>query len=216
MAMEAPASPTAIDQGELNPRKRLKSDGAEDIIKGEHEEEEEELERLLLPDPNKLPVVPPSAVDSNFVHYFVVDFLKPGHDQYIYRHANGLCVVGLAPTHVALAEEGGITAVDFNTGKTDKSEMKVIGKRKKNAQHLQANSALCKVFANDKLFIVRCCVKGSLLEVNDKLLREPTLLNTAAAREGYVAILMPKPEDWLKSKDSYLNLEEYKKLRGVP
>ncbi|KAF3796486.1 hypothetical protein EJ110_NYTH01510 [Nymphaea thermarum] len=168
MAMEPPASPTAIDHGELNPTKRLKSDGAEDIIKGEHEEEEEELERLLFPDPNQLPVVPPSAVDSNFVHYFVVDFMKPGHDQYIYRHANGLCVVGLAPTHVALAEEGGITAVDFNTGKTDKSEMKVIGKRKK------------------------------------------------AAREGYVAILMPRPEDWLKCKDSYLNLEEYKKLRGVP
>ncbi|CAN6481224.1 unnamed protein product [Victoria cruziana] len=212
--MELPASSTAVDQDEMNPMKRRRNEGEEDVIQDEHEEEE--LERLLLPDPNQLPVVPPSAVDCNFAHYFVVDFLKPGHDQYIYRHANGLCVVGLAPTHVALAEEGGITAVDFNTGKTDKSEMKVIGKRKKNAQHLQPNSALCKVIANDKIFIVRCCVKGSLLEVNDRLLKEPALLNTVAAREGYVAILMPKPEDWLKSKDSYLNLEEYKKLRGIP
>ncbi|XP_031494052.1 uncharacterized protein LOC116260099 [Nymphaea colorata] len=162
--MEAPASPTPIDQGELNLRKRLKSHGAEDVMKREHEEEEEELERLLLPDPDQLPVVPPSAVHCNFV----ADFLKTGHDHYIYRHANGLRVVCLAPTHVALAEEAGITAVDFNTRKTDKSEMKVIGKRKK------------------------------------------------AAREGYVAILMPKPEDWLKSKDYFLNLEEYKKLRGIP
>lgn len=42
-----------------------------------------------------------------------------------------LCVVGLAPGHVALKEEGGITAVDFNVGKTDRSEIKVTGKRKR-------------------------------------------------------------------------------------
>jgi hypothetical protein len=42
-----------------------------------------------------------------------------------------LCVVGLAPAHAALKEEGGITAVDFNVGKTDRSEIKVTGKRKR-------------------------------------------------------------------------------------
>ena len=42
-----------------------------------------------------------------------------------------LCVVGLAPAHVAFKEEGGITAVDFNVGKSDRSEMKVTGKRKR-------------------------------------------------------------------------------------
>ncbi|RWW84054.1 hypothetical protein BHE74_00007393 [Ensete ventricosum] len=29
------------------------------------------------------------------------------------------------------AEEGGVTAVDFNVGKSDRSEMKVTGKRKR-------------------------------------------------------------------------------------
>jgi hypothetical protein len=42
-----------------------------------------------------------------------------------------LCVVGLAPAHAAFKEEGGITAVDFNVGKSDRSEMKVTGKRKR-------------------------------------------------------------------------------------
>jgi hypothetical protein len=32
-------------------------------------------------------------------------------------------------------------------------------------------------------------------------------------REGYIAIIMPKPADWLKVKASLLGLEEYKKLR---
>ncbi|XP_077231394.1 single hybrid motif superfamily protein [Tasmannia lanceolata] len=181
----------------------------------EEEEEKEELRRLLLPDFTLLPLIPPSSIDSNFVSYFITDFLKPGHDQYIYRHANGLCVIGLAPTHVALTEKGGVTAVDFNVGKSDRSEIKVTGKRKRNAQHLEPNSALCKVCVNDNFYIVRCCVKGSLLEVNDRLIKQPGLLNTSADREGYIAIMMPKPADWLKIKNTLLNQEDYKKLRGL-
>eukprot|EP00257_Ricinus_communis_P018543 XP_015577288.1 FAM206 family protein isoform X3 [Ricinus communis] len=166
---------------------------------------DEDLHKLLLPDVSNLPIVPPSSIETNFVSYFAPDFMKPGHDQYVYRHANGLCVIGLAPTHVAFKDEGGITAVDFNVGKSDRSGFKVTGKRKKNAQHFESNTALCKVCTRDASYIVslllnfdRCCVKGSLLE---------------ADREGYTAIMMPKPGDWLKIKSSLLTLEEYKKLR---
>ena len=40
-------------------------------------------------------------------------------------------MIGLAATHVAFKEEGGITAIDFNVGKADRSGLKVTGKRKK-------------------------------------------------------------------------------------
>lgn len=181
---------------------------------GEGEGEGEELHSLLIPDTSTLPLIPPSAVESNFVRYYATDFMKPGHDQYIYRHANGLCVIGLAQTHVAF-KDGGITAVDFNVGKTDRSEIKVTGKRKRNAQHLESNSALCKVCTNDAFYVVRCCVKGSLLEVNDRLTKQPDLINSSAAREGYIAIIMPRPTDWLRIKDSLLVHEDYQKLRGL-
>ncbi|XP_020595330.1 protein Simiate-like [Phalaenopsis equestris] len=177
--------------------------------------DDEELRALLIPDFNDLPPVPRSAVESNFVRYYAVDFLKPAHDQYIYRHANGLCVIGLAPTHVALNVKGGVESVDFKLGKSNRSEIKVTGKRKRNAQHLQPDSALCNVCANGAYYTVRCCVKGSLLEVNDRLIRHAELLNLAADREGYIAIIMPKPADWLKIKDSFLSYEDYKKLRGL-
>ncbi|XP_031265504.1 LOW QUALITY PROTEIN: protein Abitram [Pistacia vera] len=182
---------------------------------GEKEEdEEEELRKLLVPNVHDLPLTPPSAVDFNFVTYFAPDFIKPGHDQYVYRHANGLCVIGLAPTHVAFKDEGGITAVDFNVGKSDRSNFKVTGKRKKNAQHFESNTALCKVCTNNESYIVRCCVKGSLLEVNDRLIKQPGLLNSSADREGYIAIIMPKPADWMKIKSSLIvSIEEYKKMR---
>lgn len=177
--------------------------------------EDEELQRLLVPDVCHLPLTPPSAVDSNFVCYFAPDFIKPGHDQYVYRHANGLCVIGLAPMHVALQDKGGVTAVDFNVGKFDRSGIKVTGKRKRNAQHFEHNTALCKVCTNDNSYIVRCCVKGSLLEVNDRLIKQPKLLNTSANREGYIAIIMPKPADWLKIKASLIGPEDYKNLRAL-
>ncbi|PNY04882.1 protein FAM206A-like protein [Trifolium pratense] len=247
-----------------------------------NEEEEEDLKKLLLPDPQNLPLTPPSAVETNFVTYFALDFTKPGHDQYIYRHANGLCVIGLAPSHIAFKDEGGITAIDFNVGKSDRSGVKVTGKRKKNAQHFESNTALCKVSTKNDSYIVRCCVKGSLLEVNPQLITHPELLNvseigvevktvmrfflrilegavqpqkiddekmhqffpssldvclrmlmtssiypstyegkepiyslTLADREGYIAIMMPKPADWLKVKASFVSLQEYKKMREV-
>lgn len=184
-------------------------------VKSAEQEQGEELQRLLLPDVRDLPLKPPSSIESNFVSYFATDFIKSGHDQYVYRHANGLCVIGVAPTHVALKDEGGVTAIDFNVGKSDRSGFKVTGKRKKNAQHFEPNTAVCKVCTKNDSYIMRCCVKGSLLEVNDRLIKQPELLNSSVEREGYIAIIMPKPADWLKVKASLLSLEEYKKLREI-
>ncbi|KAL2934019.1 Protein Simiate, partial [Bienertia sinuspersici] len=93
--------------------------------------EDEELKRLLLHDISTPPLSPPSVVETNFVRYFAVDFMKLGHDQDVYRHANGLCVIGLAITHVALQTKDGVTYVDFNVGKSDRSKFKVTGNRKK-------------------------------------------------------------------------------------
>ncbi|PWA58225.1 Single hybrid motif-containing protein [Artemisia annua] len=184
-------------------------------IKSNEDESEKQLHELLLPNVNDLPVNPTSAIEFNFVTYFAPDFMKPEHDQYIYRHANGLCVIGMAAGHVAFKDEGGVTSVDFNVGKSNRSEIKVTGKRKRNAQHFESNTALCKVCTNNTFYIVRCCIKGSLLEVNERLIKQPELLNSAADREGYVAIIMPRPSDWLKAKDSFMTFDEYKKFRQL-
>ncbi|KAK3427519.1 hypothetical protein EUGRSUZ_F03727 [Eucalyptus grandis] len=84
---------------------------------------------------------------------------------------------------------------------------------KMNAQHFESNTILCKVCTKSDSYVVRCCVKGSLLEVNERLIKQPNLLNSLADREGYIAIIMPKPADWLKVKATLLGLEEYKRLK---
>lgn len=40
-------------------------------------------------------------------------------------------------------------------------------------------------------------------------------INIQADREGYIAIMMPKPADWLKVKASLVDLQEYKKVREI-
>ncbi|KAF4368058.1 hypothetical protein F8388_002669 [Cannabis sativa] len=106
----------------------------------QEQEEEEDIYNILLPNVGDLPLTPPSAVQSNFISYFAPDFLKPRHDQYVYRHTNGLCVIGLTSTHLAFKEQegggGGITAVDFN--KRDEGPRKT----QEEPQILETNSVL--------------------------------------------------------------------------
>ncbi|CAI5967425.1 unnamed protein product [Closterium sp. NIES-64] len=56
-----------------------------------------------------------------------------------------LIVVGLAPSHAALAADRVISAVDFHVGKRSRLEMEATGKNKQRATPLDANSALCKI-----------------------------------------------------------------------
>ncbi|KAL8524176.1 hypothetical protein ACS0TY_013951 [Phlomoides rotata] len=124
------------------------------MLKEEAEkEEEEELRKLLLPNVEGLPETPRSAIETNFTTYFAPDLMKPGHDQYVHRHANGLCVVGLAPHHLAFKDKGGIVSVDFNVGKSDRSGIKVTGKRKKVNFCFFFLFQFCKYFFSD---IISC------------------------------------------------------------
>ncbi|AAF26769.2 T4O12.20 [Arabidopsis thaliana] len=173
----------------------------------QEDEEEDELRKLLLSDIGELPISPPSAtqilLNRVMINIFTVTLMGI------------LCVIGLAPTHIAFKDEGGITSVDFNVGKSDRSVLKVSGKRKKNALRSESNTALCKVSTAKDTYIVRCCVKGSLLEVNERLIKQPELLNSTADREGYIAIIMPRPADWTKNKESLITLEEYKEKKEM-
>lgn len=177
--------------------------------KGDAEEES------LFPRAHELPARPPRAIECNYTHWVALDVGKEFHDQYIYRHANGLCVIGLLPTHAALKPTPAVTAVDFNVGKQNRADAKVSGKRKKNAMSLEPNSVLCKVMVGEAFFMIRCCVRGVLLEVNERLIKDPTLLNKRADTEGHVAIMMPRPEDWLKASKTLLTFEQYKERRGI-
>jgi hypothetical protein len=44
------------------------------------------------------------AVERDYSHFFLLDVgNEPGADQFVYKHFNGLCVIGVAPSHIAFA-----------------------------------------------------------------------------------------------------------------
>ncbi|KAJ7542734.1 hypothetical protein O6H91_09G009100 [Diphasiastrum complanatum] len=132
-------------------------------LEGTNASEEESLESLLYPAPHELPLRPLPAIKCNYTHHFALNVMgKDRHDQYVYRHANGLCIIGLAPTHVVLHPTPSVIGVDFNVGKQSRVEMKACGKRKRNAHILESNSVLCKVMTSDQFFLIRPQLKVML------------------------------------------------------
>lgn len=69
----------------------------------------------LLADPASLPVVPPPfTAHRKWTRLFALDQGGPGHDYYVFVLPNGLCVIGLAPSHTWLRPPA--TAVQGSNG----------------------------------------------------------------------------------------------------
>ncbi|OAE28374.1 hypothetical protein AXG93_2490s1650 [Marchantia polymorpha subsp. ruderalis] len=157
----------------------------------------------LYPAAHELPPRPPPANECNYSHFYAIDVGKEYHDQYVFRHHNGLCVIGLASTHAAFMIDTELTGVDYNVGKTSRAEIKAVGKRKKNAQVLESNSVLCKVLAGETFFLISFTTD----HLTDAVSEPDT--------EGYIAIMMPRPEDWKKAQASLLTKDQYRERRGI-
>lgn len=57
-----------------------------------------------LSDPSALPQRPLTVTETQYERWFKLDVDgKPLHDQYMFVHRNGLCIIGVAPTHPLLA-----------------------------------------------------------------------------------------------------------------
>ena len=149
----------------------------------------------------------PSLVDRYFTRFY---YRKPdadNEDHQILIHSNRICLVGLAPSHIAVAK--GIKSVDFNIGNIDRSQNHCSGKGKKGAMNLQPSSALAIVTCNDDTqYKVISCITGKLIEVNERLIANPELL--AQEGDGYVAICLPKIENADVIKQTLISEELYK------
>lgn len=157
--------------------------------------------------------------ERNYKQYYVADVGGvPYNDHFLYRHANGLCIVGLAPGHAIFREDsgGGVGEVEFTLGSRKKPFVQVTGKFKRNALHMDPASQLAQVKLTDgRTFTIRCCVKGSLLEINNRVVDHPAILHSKASSEGYFAILMPRVADWPDGAPNLLTTNAYCTLRSM-
>lgn len=152
----------------------------------------------------------PSIVDRFFTKYY---YRKPdavdNEDHIVLFHSNRICLVTLAPSHIA--RQKGVESVNFDIGNIDRTQNKVIGKSKKGAMNLQPTSSLAIVKCKDGTeYKVVSCITGKLVQVNEKLIDEPSMLWREG--DGFVAICLPKLENCNSIKDSLLSQAQYDEI----
>lgn len=150
----------------------------------------------------------PSVVDRFFTrYYYIKESPEPAPYQVLF-HSNRVCLICLAPEHPAIKD--GIKSFTFDIGNTDRSKNTVKGKGKKGGMVLQHDSTLAILTTEqNKAYKIPSCVQSKLVEVNTAWVEEPKRLETAAEGEGYVAIVLPKPEDCVNIKRSLLTQAQY-------
>lgn len=148
----------------------------------------------------------PSTVDRFFTRYYCVQPGKENEPHQVLFHSNRICLIALAPDHVAFQK--GIKAITFEVGKVDRSQNQVSGKKKSGGMILQMDSTLALVTCQDgSVYKVRGCVQGKLVEVNQRVVQDLDLLRQEG--DGYVAIVMPKPEQCETIKQKLIAQESY-------
>ena len=131
--------------------------------------------------------------------YFTTHTLS--NHQCLHAHSNGICVLGVAPTHPMLQPPARVVSVNYRSHDAKNlMQTAVHGKRKAGAVFVTARDMVCTVEVSDDpedpeataTFTLYGCVRGYVVEVNHRLIEHPELLGRP---EGYLAVLMPKLEE---------------------
>ncbi|XP_032680688.1 protein Abitram [Odontomachus brunneus] len=156
----------------------------------------------------------PTITERYFAAYYKINVQSPGDDICIHIHSNRICMFSLAPSHVILQDGKDIMKVDFKiSDKLDRTLNKVSGKSKHGAQPLQINSNICTVLCSDgQRYLIKCCMIGKLVEVNEMLSEKPQLLRELPHKGGYLAIILPNIKHLENLKKSLLTHEQYIRL----
>jgi hypothetical protein len=151
----------------------------------------------------------PDVVDRYFTRYYHQKKSVNGdnEDHLVLLHSNRLCLVGLAKSHIAFTK--GIVSVNYKIGNSDRSLNVVKGKHKKGGMNLQPDTALAVVKCQDgSEYKVVSCMMGKLIETNERIEKDVQILSVDGA--GYIGVLMCKPENSEKIKNSLTTQKDYK------
>lgn len=155
----------------------------------------------------------PSIVDRFFTRYYKIFTDTPGEDHTVLIHTNRICLITLAPSHIAFKK--GIKSITYNIGNVDRSQFKVSGKGKKGGMILQPNSKIAVITCHDESeYKISSCIYGNLIETNERIVADPELIQQEG--DGFIAIVLPKIEQMAKIKDSLLTQTQYDMLKMPP
>lgn len=163
-----------------------------------------------------------SYTDRYFNRYYKLNVKYDNNDHLILVHSNKVAVCTIAPSHPVLdSSKYKIIRVEF----VQQVNEEMSGKHKHNAKRLNNVQALCKIITSkisqqtienkeeleEETFVVYSCLNAKLVEINEKLLKNPELLQTKAATEGFLAIMITNLDTWKEQISSLTTHEEYVK-----
>ncbi|ETI43900.1 hypothetical protein, variant 1 [Phytophthora nicotianae CJ01A1] len=153
-----------------------------------------------------------TMIERYYTEMFSCDTMgKPMEDQYVHMHSNRLCVVGVAESHPVMLEE--LVSVEFTQNVL---ESRVTGKKKKGGRFMLPNTVLCVLKCKSgREFNLYSCIRGALIEVNERLQKEPELLKQKHQSDGYLVIIQPKKVEVAEIQESLLSKEEYQQFRAI-
>lgn len=158
-------------------------------------------------------ITPASTVERYFTLHFAPNVARraaaklpsESEDVCIARHHNGLCLVCLSPIHPIVASHKEIASVDYRV------EMKqVVGKRKKGGIAVEERTRLCTITCSSgEQYAVQCAVKGTLIEYNEALGINPSLISSKPLTAGYLAAVLPWASKMKTAVDHLIPADKY-------
>lgn len=133
---------------------------------------------------------------------------QQGADTCIARHHNGVCVVCLSPRHPIIKQNKRVNSVAYRV------EMRQVkGKRKRGGIVVEEATKLCTLECDDgDIYNVQCAVKGSILEYNTALEKDPQLIVKKPLSDGYLGVVLPWASKIKSAVDDLLSDDDYNKL----
>ncbi|CAH2095336.1 unnamed protein product [Euphydryas editha] len=153
-----------------------------------------------------------SFTDRYFSKRYIlnIDGIK-NNDIMLMFHSNRITLLCLAPSHFFFKRPDNYS-LNFTVGEVDRLSNLVKGKGKKGGQMLTPKSVICKVqWSDGTSFNIPCCMKGTLIEINENLVKHPELLRQEPDSDGFIAIMLSSIAISEATKKELLNHEEYLK-----
>ena len=180
----------------LSPTPTMAGSGASDVVQAADEVEQAAVEGAGVGhiDGKVKPVILngwarwPSVMERYFTTHVM------SNHQTVHVHSNGLCVLSVDPSPPMLRPPLKVTAINYRSHDSKNlTATAVSGKKKIGAVFILPRDMVCTISVSDGSEITLYgCVRGSVIEVNPRLVEEPELLGTP---EGYLAVILPKLQE---------------------
>ncbi|XP_039185178.1 protein Abitram isoform X1 [Crotalus tigris] len=181
----------------------------------------------------------PGVTERYFTRWYKPDVKgNQCEDHCILQHSNRICVITIADAHPLLQKEKPIKSISYQiSANCSRLKNKVSGKSKRGAEGRRRSAAwlpdrtagtaeaalgaqfltelapLCRILCSDgEEYTIYSCIRGKLIEVNENILENPSLLQEKPSTEGYIAVVLPKFEESKKVTQGLLTREEYKEV----